>query len=119
MPKQTEAQFERAIVEYAELQGWLSYHTYDSRRSGEGFPDRVFVRGPRLIFAELKSEKGRVSRAQQKWRDALTVVVEEAEQRADSIDGEWYGGRGHIQTHIEAHLWRPQDWPKIEATLRR
>lgn len=43
--KQSEKQFEAAVVEYSKLNGWLSFHAFDSRRSEPGFPDRVFVRG--------------------------------------------------------------------------
>ncbi|MGH2878933.1 MAG: VRR-NUC domain-containing protein [Solirubrobacteraceae bacterium] len=93
--KQTEKQFQTAVVEYAELNGWLVYHTYDSRRSNPGFPDLVMARGYRLVFAELKSEKGRESRAQTEWLDALGRATPEV----------W--------------LWRPSDWPEIEGVLAR
>ena len=56
--KQTEAQFQAVVIEYAELHGWRVYHTHDSRRSQPGFLDLTMVRPPRLIFAELKSEDG-------------------------------------------------------------
>lgn len=82
------------IVRFARRHGWLAYHTYDSRRSEKGFPDLVLVRGDRVIFAELKSAKGKLSPAQEKWRDGLLQAV-----------AEW-------------HLWRPADWPEIEETLK-
>lgn len=93
--KQSEKQFQAAVVEYAELNGWLVYHTYNSRRSNPGFPDLAMVRGLRLVFAELKSEKGRESKAQAQWLDALSRVTSEV----------W--------------LWRPSHWPEIERVLRR
>ena len=68
---QTEAQFQRTVTEYAALTGWLWYHTHDSRRSHAGFPDLCLVRGDRLIFAELKSERGRVRLEQEAWLQAL------------------------------------------------
>lgn len=83
----TERQLQDAIVQTARLLGWLTYHTYDSRRSDPGFPDLVLVRGPRLIFAELKTEKGRMTAEQEHWRDLLQAV-----------------------TAVEAYLWRPADW---------
>ncbi|GIV82864.1 MAG: hypothetical protein KatS3mg051_2218 [Anaerolineae bacterium] len=53
----------------------LYYHTYDSRRSPSGFPDVVLIVGPpecrRVIWVELKSAHGRLSRAQRQWMDAL------------------------------------------------
>ena len=62
--KQTERQFEAAVVEFSELAGWMSYHPFDSRRSARGFPDRVFVRSPCILFVEFKTERGRLSRRQ-------------------------------------------------------
>jgi hypothetical protein len=76
-----------AIVDLAEIRGWLVYHTHDSRRSAPGFPDLVLVRGERLIFAELKSETGRVSPDQRLWLQALE------------------------RTDAEVYLWKPEDWP--------
>ena len=66
--KQTEAQFQAVVIEYAELHGWRVYHTHDSRRSQAGFPDLTMVRAePRLIFAELKSEGGKPTDEQTAW----------------------------------------------------
>lgn len=93
--QQTEKQFQAAVVEYALLQGWRVYHTFDSRHSVAGFPDLCMVRGLRLLFAELKTEKGRESKAQREWLDALGLATPEV----------W--------------LWRPSDWPEIETVLRR
>jgi len=60
------------IVDTATRLGWqLRYHTFDSRRSTPGFPDLVLCRAPRLIFAELKSDNGRVTPDQWQWIDEL------------------------------------------------
>ena len=83
----SEAQLQRLVMALAAACGWtLRYHTHDSRRSDKGFPDCVFLRGERLVFAELKSQKGRVRPEQVLWLDALR----------DST--------------AEAYLWRPSDW---------
>jgi hypothetical protein len=97
--QQSERQFERAVVEYAELNHWLVYHTFDSRRSNAGFPDLVLVRHDRLIFAELKSEKGRLSPAQVEWLRALHTV-ELAALTCRVVE------------------WRPSMWGEIEGVLR-
>ena len=92
MPERT---LEGHVVNAARKLGWLAYHTYDSRRSAPGFPDLVLVH-PRtynaVIFAELKTEKGRVSPEQQIWLDSL----------ADA------GARTYV--------WRPRDWFSGEIT---
>ena len=62
----TEKQFQSHIVQYAKRRGWLVYHTYDSRRSEPGFPDLVLVR-ERVLFRELKTDKGRLTQHQIAW----------------------------------------------------
>src|SRR5262245_20548546 len=47
--------------------GYLTYHTYSSRKSEEGYPDLTLVKPGRLIFAELKSAHGKLTRDQQRW----------------------------------------------------
>lgn len=116
LSKQTERQFERAVVEYAELNGWLVYHTYDSRRSNPGFPDLVMVhrgesdtvpRKCRLVFAELKAERGRTSLAQAEWLEALGRIAA-------------VGGASINWTpKLQVYLWRPSLWPEIEKVLAR
>ena len=90
----SERDFQRQVVELAELTGWRTYHTYDSRNSHPGFPDLVLVRAPRLIFAELKRERGRVAAAQREWAEDL-----------EACPG------------VEYYLWRPSDWDEIKQVL--
>jgi VRR-NUC domain len=90
----TEKQFMAAVVEMAQMLGWLVYHTFDSRRSEAGFPDIVCVRRDRVLFIELKTEKGRLSEEQERWLSALGLAG------------------------AEVHCWRPSDWPAIEAAVR-
>ena len=67
----TESQMLAAVRDAAKLGGWLTYHTYDSRRSEPGFPDLVLVRPPVILFLELKGPKGRISDAQRRWVAAI------------------------------------------------
>jgi hypothetical protein len=91
----TEADLQANVLALAGHRGWLRYHTFDSRRSAAGFPDLVLVRGDRLVFAELKRERGRVTTEQRHWLAALGEV-----------------------TRVDARLWRPSDWRSIEEALR-
>lgn len=62
-----ESLLQDTVLRLAKLYGWRPYHTYDSRRSHAGWPDLVLCRPPRLLFLELKSEKGRLSEEQRSW----------------------------------------------------
>ena len=92
----SEKQLQAAVLELAETLHWRCYHTYDSRRSQAGFPDLVMVKGKRVVFAELKSARGKLSVAQADWGAALLLA-----------GGSWYE-------------WRPADWldGSIEKVLR-
>ena len=63
------------LLQVARLRGWITYHTHDSRRSPEGFPDLIVVRpepGRGDVYAwELKSARGKPTMAQQLWLSAL------------------------------------------------
>ena len=89
----SEKRFQDAVVQLAKILGWRVYHTYDSRRSTPGYPDLTLVREGRLIFAELKSEKGKMSVAQKEWEYDLK------------------------QTCAEYYEWRPSDWEAIVEIL--
>lgn len=93
--RETEAQFQSKVIQWARLNGWMHYHTHDSRRSPEGFPDLVLVRPPEIIYVELKSERGRETLRQGIWLETLKAC------------------------HQETYLWRPSDWPVIQERLRR
>ena len=62
-----------AVIEAAQLGGWLAHFVLDSRGSPEGWPDLTLVhqRTGRVIYAELKTVKGRLTVAQAAWLDAL------------------------------------------------
>lgn len=92
----SEKEWQAQVVRLAELHGWWAYHPYDSRRSTPGWLDLTLIRPPRFVVAELKTEAGRVSRAQ--W----TVI---------DLLAECPG--------VEVFVWRPSDWPEVERTLAR
>lgn len=99
-----------AVIEYARLKNWKVAHHHDSRRQvrpgvlvgdsdAAGLPDLLLVREDRLIFAELKREKGKLSDTQAEWLSIL-------------------GGVEDATEHVEVWTWRPSDWPVIEEVLR-
>ena len=123
----SEEQFQQQVIDLATLRGWRCYHTRDSRRSAEGFPDLVLARVERkltnlqaaelrahfqaalqidrvvpmlspplgrIIFAEMKAQKGRPSVEQQAW---LALLLDTRK--------------------VEVYLWRPSDFDQIVEIL--
>lgn len=61
------------LVREAKALNWMVYHTWMSRHSEPGFPD-LFLCHPQtgaLLAFECKTEKGKVSEAQDRWLKAL------------------------------------------------
>lgn len=98
--RQTEKQFEGAVVDLARLSGWKIFHPFDSRRSESGWPDLAMVRSGVLVLAELKTDSGQLSRAQCDWLEHLGEVA-----------------RG--MSNVVVRCWRPIDWLEIERVLAR
>jgi len=59
---------------------WRAYHTFDSRRSQPGFPDLVLVsvHYGRVLWRELKTERGRLTNAQRFWLSDLQAAGQDA-----------------------------------------
>jgi len=104
--KQSEKDFQAAVVTFAKLCGWRVQHTRTVQiRPGvwatpvqghAGFPDLVLAHPTRgVLFVELKTIGGRLSKDQKDW---LIVLSESA---------------------AEVYVWYPSDWPQIEERLQR
>ena len=68
----TEREFQHTVTALARAYGWIVGFTYDARKSEPGEPDLRMVKPPRVIFAELKTVKGRLTKgrynkAQSRW----------------------------------------------------
>ena len=91
----SERHFQQRVVELGKLFGWRRiYHPWTSLHSASGWPDLTLCKPPRLICAELKSERGRFTPAQEGWLNDLAACG------------------------VEVHRWRPSDWPTIVDVLR-
>jgi hypothetical protein len=66
----TEKDLTSYVRDIAKLYGWRRYHTWISKHSAAGFPDEILLRDDRLIVAELKSQVGKVTSAQNEWLKA-------------------------------------------------
>ena len=102
-----EADFQQAVKELAELNGWKYVHFHDSRRGvpdgrgghklvgdkdARGWPDVVLIR-ERALFRELKADGKQLTQSQ-----------------ADMIKRMTLAG-------LDADVWRPADWDKIAEIL--
>jgi hypothetical protein len=100
-PDCSEAEFSRAVIDTAKAFRWRVVHIRPALTSAgrwitpyeghSGLPDLILARNGRVLLVELKSAAGKATADQRAW-------LQEA------------GSNGR--------LWRPKDWPQIEAELR-
>jgi len=99
----TEAGFTRAVIELAGLCGWRVQHARPALRADgswrtaicghAGFPDLCLARKGRVIFAELKTRKGKTSEVQDAWLAVLRTGP------------------------CEVYVWKPESWDEIQTVL--
>ena len=91
-PKMSEAEWQDVVEQFARLHGWWVWHDNDPRRNREGFPDLVLIR-ERVVWAELKSDTGKLRPGQQAMIARLSAAA------------------------AEVHVWRPGDWSTVQTLL--
>lgn len=105
LPETTEKDFQAQVIALAQLCGWRVAHFRPARTKdgswrtpvaadGAGFFDLVLMR-ERVIFCELKTNRGTLTREQHAWREAATMA------KAITV------------------VWRPRDWDLIETVLSK
>lgn len=106
---QTESEFQSAVIDLAQTFGWLVAHFRPARTAhgwrtpvtadGAGFPDLVLVHpgthpgGGRVLFRELKADRGKITAQQAAWLSMLDAAG------------------------ADACVWQPWEWPRIVAVL--
>ena len=92
----TETDLREQVRDLCKLFGWKMYFSWTSLHSPRGFPDLVLAcpERKRVIFAELKSDKGKLTPEQVEWLDVL-------------------GKCGQ-----EVYVWRPAQIESIARLLR-
>ena len=103
-----EREFQATVIELALAQGWLVGFTYDSRRSMAGEPDLRLVHKiqKRLIFAELKREKGRITKGRTNRKGTWLTGQDEWAEALEAVPG------------VEYYLLQPSDWDMIIEILQ-
>jgi hypothetical protein len=91
----SERHLQAALEEELRAAGWRFYHAWNSQHSAPGFPDVIALREPRIIAAEIKGPKTRVTAAQREWLAAFEAAG------------------------VPSFLWRlPGDWAEVGRVLR-
>lgn len=101
--RESEAQFQKRVVVYAEKHGWDWMHvprsaskgawrTQTTGTLGVGWPDLFLLRAGRIMFFELKADDGDVRPEQ---RRVLTKLGQA----------------------VECYVIRPRDWPQLVNLL--
>ena len=100
-PDEPEARFQSRVIALAKRAGWLVYFTHRSTHSPAGYPDLCMVKPAsatsrgRLIYAELKVGRGKLSTDQMVWLEALR----------------------HSVPGVECYCFYPKDWETIVTLL--
>lgn len=92
-----EEPFQQMVLKLARGNGWLAYHTRDSRRSEPGYPDCAFAKlDPpfRYFMAEIKREGEEPTEKQWRWINAIRAAG------------------------VACYVWRPSDWEFVVRTLK-
>lgn len=84
-----EKQLQSSIVALCKLRQCEVYHSFLSVKSQPGFPDLVICRPGLLLFREIKTDRGKVSAAQEKWLTLLRAAGADAAvwREADLLNG--------------------------------
>jgi hypothetical protein len=100
-----ERDWQKQVIDLARLCGWHIAHFRPARTEhgwrtpvqadGQGYPDLTMVRRGELIFAELKADKGRLTKKQEDWLEKLGGVP-----------------------GIKVRVWRPSDFDQVVEELR-
>ena len=90
----SEGDLQQQIEQLLQFYCWRYYHTWNSRRSVEGFPDLIALRRHRKLVAELKKEGEEPTREQQNWLDEFEEVG------------------------FEVYIWHPADVEQAAKVLR-
>lgn len=75
MKKTPEGRAKEAIRQYLRLNGWLVYPITQSTYSRHGMSDYVCIRNGRVIFLEVKAEKGYLTAAQKRFKAEIEAAA--------------------------------------------
>ena len=123
-PKLSEHAFQRWIIETARHFGWSCWHipapmryargAFVGAKEGAGVADLILIHDdpPRLVFAEIKREGGKLSEKQREILQAVRNVGDYISQQLNMLTAEFQ------PSAIGVYVWTPDDAQPIEDLLR-
>ncbi len=133
--KISEHDFSTQVEDLLQRFGWRWMHmkpamfkdgAWSSRMNeeGKGFPDYCVVsdhryrKDNRLIFIELKSEKGKTTPAQEAWLEDLKECIKHVSALPIELGKRQRVVIGSLIPTLEVYLFRPSDIERITELLR-
>lgn len=114
----SEKVFQGQVMRQAKLLGWEAYHTHNSKRSVEGFPDTIFIY-PTPEALELAAPGQFEKRLQDLTSfPRVPLVVAELKKVDEYPTPEqrlWLALFRQVTDHV--YVWRPTDWEEIHRVL--
>ena len=91
----TEAELREQIRDLSKIFGWKFWFCWTSIHSPKGMTDLILVRPPRIVFAELKRDSGKLTESQGEWALLLKACP-----------------------GVEYYCWRPNEFERILEILK-
>lgn len=105
----TEKDFQQSVIDLALLGNWIVGFTYDARKSRAGEPDlRMVHQGQgRVVFMELKSETGKLTKGRANDKGTWLTGQDEWAEALEACPG------------VEYYFFKPSQWDEIVEVLNR
>jgi hypothetical protein len=105
----SEDDVDREVRRLCHVFSWRYYHSFLSIRSTKGFPDLCLVRAPRVVFAELKRQGGKLTGRR---------LVHDKQGYPRWIEGQEDWLRALAQCPgVETYVWMPDSLGEVATIL--
>ena len=71
MKKTPENIVKKQVKDWLYWRGWFSFHVLQGLGAYRGIPDRIAVKGGRVLFIEVKSKSGVLSDDQRRFKETI------------------------------------------------
>lgn len=63
----------KQVKDYLYWRGWFSFHVMQGLGAYRGIPDRIAIKGGRVLFIEIKSPTGKLSDDQKRFKKTVEL----------------------------------------------